>query len=151
MQINSTKMIIAAATLALAAVPAMAHGRTASGFGEGRVTPGEESCWSEFFGGATNSCSGSRRLVLPILNDSTNKNVAVTVNAYGASSTNNVGCYTQGRSKDAATFWSSPTKYLASFGSGQDIVLAGTWVPTDGMMDTYCFVNQGGRVNSFRY
>lgn len=78
-------------------------------------------------------------------------NQTVNVSAYGASSANNVGCVAVGLDYHVTSYWSSPTTYLPSFGSSQQITLTGAYVPSMGRLYVTCYMNTGGRVNTIQY
>ena len=140
---------IASFTVALAPV---AEARTAGAYGFAKSAVfADGACFSEWFDATINNCTANKRITLPSMVDGGNQWYGVIVNARGAGPANNVGCYAQSVTKDINTFWASATVYLSMFGPAVDIGPLWTWVPQDGTLHTYCFVDPGAQVNSYRW
>jgi hypothetical protein len=136
-----------ASLLALTTFAGAAHARSASAFIGRAQNPADASCFSEWYGTLTNNCSGSRVLYFPLPIDHSG-NYWTYVNAYGASSANNVGCQPFGLNKEVTLVWGGGIVYLQTFGASAGIEVGGTYAPDLGTVNVACWVNQGGRVNN---
>ena len=114
----------------------------------GKANPSSDtSCFSENYDGVVNTCSVQKRWDMPLSAFTGGVGIPVTVSAFGATSSNNVGCQSVGVSWDHGSVWYSGMQYLPSFGSAAQIELPAVYVPT-GIFFAYCLVNPGGQVLS---
>jgi hypothetical protein len=144
--LKSSLFIAAVVALGTIAVTASAHNAIS---GSGHAVPlSNSSCFSESYGSITNSCAGAQLFEIP-LDASTNPwgYLNATISAYGATSSNNVGCASFGVNSDITAVWGGSFTYLTSFGAFQTITLPGTYVPGGGSAYIACTINQGGRIN----
>jgi hypothetical protein len=141
-----TKTVVAS-LLALSTFAGTAHARSASGiFGRAQV-PSDAGCFSEWYGTQTNNCAGTKVLYFALPVD-TAGSYWVYVNAYGASTANNVGCQVFGLNKEVSLVWASGLTYMNTFGGPADIHVGRGYAPEFGTLNAACWVNQGGRVNN---
>jgi hypothetical protein len=144
---NRYTQTFVASLLALSTFAGSAHARSASAFIGRAQNPADAGCFSEWYGTLTNNCSGTRVLFFPLPVDATGSYWGY-VNAYGASSANNVGCQVFGLNKEVTLVWGGSVVYLQSFGASAGIELGRGYVPDLGTLNAACWVNQGGRVNN---
>jgi len=138
--------IAAVVALGSVAVTASAHNALS---GSGHAVPlSNSSCFSESYGSITNNCAGAQLFEIP-LDASTNLwgYLNATISAYGATSSNNVGCTAIGVNSDITAAWGGSYTYLSAFGAPQTITLPGAYVPGGGSGYIACYINQGGRIN----
>ena len=138
-----------ATALAIGATSLPASARSIVAFSGRSQNPADAGCFGEWFGTMRNYCSTAKAFILPLTVDAAGYH-NVTVSGYGASSSNNVGCMAIGVFKtttDWASYYSSGTYYLPSFGAAADIVLPATYVPGAGSLFVSCSVNPGGQIN----
>ena len=137
-------------SLTLGLRPEAASARSVSAFNGLASQPSEASCWSHWGGAITNVCASSRRWCMPLVVDTAGW-FTVYVAAYGASPSNNVGCFATGLNRELTAAWNSSTNYLQAFGSSQQIVLSGSYVPDGGSLYACCDVSPGGKINNVRW
>jgi hypothetical protein len=146
-------VLVVSAVASLGALAAPASARSSDAFMGRSQNPADYGCFSESFGSLTNNCTATKLLLIPLVMDPGpfNNWLNATVNAYGATPSNNVGCGAYGIDKTTLSVWSPGLVYLSSFGSPQDIVPSGAYYPADGTAYVACYVSPGGRVNTVRY
>jgi len=148
---NKKAFVSLLAGCGLLAVASVAGARTLGGFAGRGISWSDNSCFYEAWGSTTNNCTGSGRYWRTFTPIDNSGNRSVTVNAYGASSSNNVGCAAFGLSEDDTTYWGGTYVYLPSFGSNQRINVGSAYVPGYGFLFVDCVVNYGGRINSIQW
>ncbi len=141
-----TRTLIASA-LALTSVAGTADARTVSAMIGKPQNPADAGCFSEWYATQTNNCAGTRIMHFPLPVD-TSGSYWGYVNAYGASSANNVGCQVFGLDAGTNYVWAGPIVYLPTFGTSTGIELGRAYTPDLGTLNIACWINQGGRVNS---
>lgn len=146
--LSTTRSLSAAAVLVLMALPGMALARGFAAFNGNPFYPSEASCWSHSYGSVTNNCTTKKSWCMPAVVDAPGS-YTVTVWAYAASSTANVGCQATGINPEVNWQWSSAWTYLSTFGSSQAISLTGPYVPAGGQLFVCCEVGPGGRINNY--
>ncbi len=139
--------IAVASLLALSTLAGSAQARSMTGFGGRARDPADSNCFSEAYGAHTNNCNTARILEFSLPVDAPGDYWGY-VNAYGATSSNNVGCHLFGLNKDASLIWAGPVVYLPVFGTSVDILPARVHVPSFGTLSAGCWVHPGGRVTS---
>lgn len=144
-----TRTLVASA-LALTSVAGTAHARSVSAMIGKPQNPADEGCFSEWYATQTNNCAGTRIMHFPLPVD-TSGTYWLYVNAFGASSANTVGCQGFGLNKEVTLVWSTPVRYLSTFGASAGIDVGGVYVPDLGTLTVACWLNQGGRVNSISW
>ncbi|MCY1074123.1 hypothetical protein [Archangium lansingense] len=140
-------LLLSLFSLTLGLLPEVASARSVSAFNGLASHPSEASCWNHGFGGITNNCTATRRWCMPLTVDPAGS-YNVYIAAYGASPSNNVGCFATGVNRELTAAWSSATTYLPAFGSSQVISLSGAYVPPGGSLYACCDVAPGGRLNN---
>lgn len=150
MKMSKKSVTVLLAIGGLLTLASVSSARTLGGFAGRSVYWSDNACFSEAYGTTTNGCSSMKYWrTFPEIDNAGNH--GVTVNAYGASAANNVGCATYGMTEDAGQYYGGTYSYLPAFGSSQRITLANTYVPTWGFMFVDCQVNSGGHVNSIQF
>jgi hypothetical protein len=146
MKSNITRYLsIAAAVMAISSVAPQSQARSVVASAGRAVSHADQGCFGLWYSSMTNYCTTQKTLEIPLTADRSGWfNVVVT--AYGASASNNVGCSATGVNKTYTSVWGSPTVYLSSFGSSQDINLT-TYNYDFGGMYATCSVQPNGRVN----
>lgn len=111
------------------------------------VAAADAGCFVLSYSSMTNVCSTVKRLetALPVDNAGS---VTVKVSAYGATSSNNVGCEAIGIDAAFTTVWGNGLRWLPAFGYVQSIYTS-TYVPAGGGLYVYCDVYPNGRVQMF--
>ncbi len=133
--------------LALGAVASPAEARTVSAL-TGGANGGDQACLEIWYGTMTNRCSHTVSFDWPLVVDTAGTHY-VTVTAYGASSSQNVGCRAEGLNKESTTVWYSNGGayiYLPRFGAAADIVTSGAYTPSGGQILVNCQMNVGSRI-----
>ncbi|NTX08114.1 MULTISPECIES: hypothetical protein [Myxococcus] len=138
--------------LMLTSVAGTANARTVAGWHGKPQLHADGACMGESWTSQTNNCSRNVTLFYPLMVDASG-NYRVLVNAYGATTANNVGCRFFGLSSDATSIWSVPVSYLPGFGTNREIFLGPVFVPAygTGTLNLACDVSPGGRVNSVNW
>ncbi|WP_163992866.1 hypothetical protein [Pyxidicoccus caerfyrddinensis] len=144
---NRHTRTVVASLFALSTFAGSAQARSVSAFSGKPTNPADATCFSEWYGTLTNNCSGTRVLEFPLPID-TSGSYWGYVNAYGATSANNVGCQVFGLDKGVSLVWGGSIIYLPTFGASAGIELGRAYAPDLGTLNIACWVNQGGRVNS---
>jgi hypothetical protein len=106
------------------------------------------SCLGFFFGTVTNTCARTISFDWPLVVD-TAGNKTVTVEAFGSTSANNVGCRAEGLDAQTTTLWASnggAYQFLPTFGTSATISMTGSFVPSGGQLLVNCQMNQGSRI-----
>ncbi|WPB73787.1 hypothetical protein KYC5002_32700 [Archangium violaceum] len=124
------KTLIASA-LVLTSVAGTANARTLAGWHGKPQLHADGACMGESWTTETNNCARTVVLFYPLKVDGSG-NYRVIVNAYGATSANNVGCRFFGLSSDATSMSSVPLGYLPGFGTNREISLGPVYVPPGG-------------------
>lgn len=104
-------------------------------------------CFSLAWSSMSNVCSSTKRLEIPLVVDAAGT-YTVTVNAQGASASNNVGCEAVGSTAAADVISASGVHWLPAFGSPQSIT-GSAFVWNGGRLYATCDVQPSGRVNTF--
>jgi hypothetical protein len=136
--------------ITMALIPVLASARTMPASGGKAVSWGDNACFVMLASSMSNGCSTMMNFELPLVVDTAGSKT-VYVSAYGAGSSNNVGCSAAGVNREVTVGWSTPRLWLPAFGSSQVITLDGAYVPPGGFLFTNCYVNPGGRVNVVDY
>lgn len=128
-------------------LPSLASAHSLSAFAGTPSSPSEAACWVHSNGAVTNTCSTTKRwcVALSVNNPGS---FTVYVNAYGPSSSGNVGCFARSVNGDATHNSSSPQVYLSTFGSAQSLILPGAYVPSYGALFACCDIGPAGRMNT---
>jgi hypothetical protein len=138
---------LVASALALASVAGTANARSVAGWHGKPQLQVDGACMGESWTTQTNNCTRAVTLFFPTTVDSSG-NYRLVVNAYGATTANNVGCRFFGLTSDATGMYSVPVTYLPSFGTNQNISLGPVYAPSGGTLNVACTLSPGGRVNS---
>jgi len=150
MKISKKAVTVLLALGGLLTLASVSSARTIGGFAGRSLNWSDNACFYEAWGSTTNSCGSTKPWrTFPEIDNAGNH--SITVNAYGASAANNVGCAAYGMTEDASGYWGGVYSYLPSFGSNQRITLATTYVPGWGFMFVDCSVSSGGRINSIQF
>lgn len=136
--------------MTMALVPLAALARTMPASSGRAVVWSDNSCFSMSYSSMQNTCTTMKSFELPLVVDTAGSKT-VYVSAYGASSSNNVGCAAFGINREVTAVWSSQRVWLPSFGASRIITLTGAYVPSGGFLYANCHVNYGGRVNVVDY
>jgi hypothetical protein len=138
------------AVMTVALLPLVAAARTMPASSGRAVFWSDGPCFTMGYSAMTNSCSTGRSFELPLMVDTAGSKT-ITVWAYGASASNNVGCFANGMNRELTLFWGTQRQWLTAFGSSQPITLTGAYVPSGGYLYAACDVYPGGRVNTVDY
>ncbi|MCP3061090.1 hypothetical protein LXT21_20110 [Myxococcus sp. K38C18041901] len=141
---------LVASALVLTSVAGTANARTVAGWHGKPQIHADGACTGESWTTLTNNCSWTITVFYPLMVDGSG-NYRVTVNAYGATPANNVGCRFFGLTKDATGIYQVPLGYLPGFGANRDIVLGPVFVPAGGTLNLACDLSPGARVNSVNW
>ncbi len=136
--------------MTMAFIPLVAAARTTPASSGRAQFWSDGSCFVMSYSSMQNSCTTAKSFELPLVVDNAGSKT-VYVTAYGASSSNNVGCIAVGVNREVTAAWSSPRLYLPAFGSSQIITLTGAYVPSGGYLYANCWLNPSGRVNVVDY
>jgi hypothetical protein len=141
-----------AAVLAIATVALPAAARSVP-VSSGHATWGgsDTACFSPWYESETNNCSTQKGYTIPLVIDQGGTYFSVTVTAYGASSSNNVGCAAVAVDDDITSVWGGQTFWLSGFGAPENIALGSVYMPPSGTMFVSCSVDPGGRINAVNW
>lgn len=148
---TSLRLLVAASAFALTmpGVPQLASARTALPSSGRASNYADEGCFSLAYSSMTNVCGTARSLEIPLTHDNSLSNwLSPKVTAYGATSSNNVGCTAIAIHKSLGYYYSNTGgwEYLAGFGAPQDIAMD-IYAPGDTGLYVVCSVQPSGRVN----
>ncbi|WP_141618879.1 hypothetical protein [Myxococcus sp. AB036A] len=131
----------ALALIVILPIAVMARSFPASG---GRPVSWEDGECFRMSGSAMyNNCTTQRRYEFALTIDGAGSKT-VLVTAYGATSSNNVGCAVAGVNREGTLAWGGTRKWLPGFGSRQIITLTDGYMPSGGYMYLNCQVDPGG-------
>jgi hypothetical protein len=121
--------------------------------GVGVANSAQTPCIGFAYGTVTNMCSNINiSLDIPMPVD-TGGTKTVGVNAFGPSTTGNVGCIAEGMTEGGDTVFVSDSGYqwLPTFGASVTITMHGAYVPGGGQLVANCSIHPGGRVNTVNW